>query len=208
MFVPPAFAEPDLPTLHQFIVHNSFGIVVSQVDGLPFATHIPILLRQAEGPNGTLVGHFARANPHWQQIAGQTAMVVFTGPHVYVSPTWYEATNVVPTWNYTAVHAYGRVELIEGGTPLLDILRDSVQRYEQGLPQPWRFEETGTFVERMMEQIVGFRIQIEKIEGKFKLSQNQPVERRTKVIRALERHADENSLAVAKLMRRTLPADE
>lgn len=208
MFVPPAFSESNLSKLHQFIVQNSFGVIVSQVDSLPFATHIPILLREAEGQYGTLVGHFARANPQWQQIAGQTAMVIFAGPHVYVSPTWYEAKHVVPTWNYTAVHAYGRVEVIEGGESLLDILKDSVQVYEQGMPQPWMLEETGTFVERMMEQIVGFRMKIEKMEGKFKLSQNHPIERRHKVIRALEHQGDENSLAVAKLMRHTLPSEE
>jgi transcriptional regulator len=123
-------------------------MIVSQVDGLPFATHIPFLLRQTEGQYGTLVGHVARANPHWRQFAGQTAMVVFTGPHVYVSPTWYEAQNVLPTWNYTAVHAYGRVEIIDGGEPLLDILKSTVQVYEKGMPEPWTFEGEGTFAER------------------------------------------------------------
>lgn len=207
MFVPPAFSEHDLSKLHQFIVQNSFGMIVSQVDGLPFATHIPVLLRPAEGRYGALVGHFARANPQWEQIAGQTAMAVFTGPHAYVSPTWYEAEHVVPTWNFTAVHAYGRVELIEGGEPLLDILRDSVRAYEHGMPRPWTLDVSGTFVERMMGQIVGCRLDIERIEGKFKLSQNHPVERRRKVIRSLEGQGDENSLAIAKLMRRTLPSE-
>lgn len=207
MFVPPAFAETDLPKLHQFIVQNSFGLVVSQVDGQPFATHIPILLRRAEGEYGTLAGHFARANPQWQQLVGQTALVIFTGPHVYVSPTWYEAKNMVPTWNYTAVHAYGRIELIDAGEPLLDILKESVRVYEQAMPQPWLFDGTGTFTERLMEQIVGFRMVIEKIEGKFKLNQNHPAERRQRVVRALERQGDENSVGVAKLMRATLSVE-
>jgi len=88
MFVPPAFAETDLSKLHRFIDQHSFGLVVSQVDGRPFGTHIPILLRRTEGPYGTLVGHFARANPQWRQVAGQTVLVVFAGPHAYVSPTW------------------------------------------------------------------------------------------------------------------------
>jgi transcriptional regulator len=204
MFVPPAFAVSDLPKLHQFITQNSFGLVVSQVDGVPFATHIPILLRRAEGEYGTLAGHFARANPQWRQLAGQTALVIFAGPHAYVSPTWYEAENMVPTWNYTAVHAYGRIELIDAGEPLLDILKESVQVYERAMPQPWVFEGTGTFTERLMEQIVGFRMVIEKIEGKFKLNQNHPAERRHRVVGALERQGDENSRAVAKLMRDTL----
>jgi transcriptional regulator len=208
MFMPPAFAESDLSKLHQFIVQNSFGLVVSQVDGQPFATHIPILLRETEGEYGTLAGHFARANPQWRQLTGQTALVVFAGPHVYVSPTWYEAENMVPTWNYTAVHAYGRVELIDGGEPLLDILKETVRVYEQAMPQPWAFDGSGTFTERLVEQVVGFRMQIEKIEGKFKLNQNHPAERRQKVIRALGQQGDENSLAVAKLMRNTLSVEK
>ena len=208
MFIPPVFAETDLSKLHHFIVQNSFGMIVSQVDGLPFATHIPFLLQQTVGQYGTLVGHVARANPQWQEVAGQTAMVVFTGPHAYVSPTWYEAQNVVPTWNYIAVHAYGRVEVIDGGEPLLEILKDTVQVYEQGMPQPWTFDGEGTFAERMMAQIVGFRMEIEKIEGKFKLNQNHPVERRQKVIRVLEQRSDENSLAVAKRMRDTITAEQ
>jgi transcriptional regulator len=208
MFVPPAFAETDLSKLHRFVDQNSFGLVVSQVDGRPFGTHIPILLRRTEGPYGTLAGHFARANPQWRQLAGQTALVVFAGPHAYVSPTWYEAQNTVPTWNYTAIHAYGRIELIDGGEPLLDILKVSVQTYERAMPEPWAFDGTGTFTERMMEQIVGFRMVIETLEGKFKLNQNHPAERRHKVVRALEGQGDENSLGVAKLMRDTLPVEE
>ena len=114
---------------------------------------------------------------------------------------------MVPTWNFTAVHAYGRVELIDGGEPLLAILKESVRVYEQAMPQPWVFEGTGTFTERLLEQIVGFRMAIERIEGKFKLNQNHPAERRQKVMAALGRQGDENSLGIAKLMRDTLPVE-
>lgn len=208
MFIPPAFSESDLSKLHAFIAQHSFAILVSQVDGLPFAPHIPILLEPGVGPYGTLVGHFARANRQWQQVAGQTAMAIFSGPHTYVSPTWYEASNVVPTWNYTAVHAYGQVELIESETSLRDILKASVQKYEQGMPEPWSIDESSPFIEKLTSQIVGFRMPIEKLEGKFKLNQHHPAERRHKVIRALEHQADENALALAALMRTTLPAEE
>jgi transcriptional regulator len=207
MYVPAAFAETDLTRLHDFIERHSFGLIVSQVDGLPFATHIPILLRRTEGQFGALAGHFARANSQWRQLAGQTALVVFAGPHAYVSPTWYEADNTVPTWNYTAVHAYGRAELIDGGEALLDILKDSVQVYEQGMPRPWTFDGTGAFTERLMGQIVGFRMEIEKVEDKFKLNQNHPAERRQRVIGALQRQGDENSLAVAAMMQVMLPVE-
>src|SRR4051794_32849261 len=135
MFIPPAFAETDHGKLHEFIIRNSFGVMVSQVDALPFATHIPFLLRPDEGQYGALAGHFARANPHWRELAGQTALAMFAGPHAYISPTWYESENTVPTWNYTAVHVSGQIQLIDGGEPLLDILRESVRVYERGMPQ-------------------------------------------------------------------------
>lgn len=204
MFVPPAFAETDLATLHTFIRRHSFGTLVSQVEGAPYATHLPLLLRPMEGTHGALVGHFARANPHWRHLAGQRVLAIFTGPHVYVSPTWYEAPNTVPTWNFTAVHASGTVELIDDGPSLRAILQESVATYEQGRQPMWTFDDTTTFAERMIEQIVGFRLVIERMEGKFKLSQNHPVERREKVIRALEQQPDEHSQGVAQLMRERL----
>src|SRR5262249_9518591 len=124
MYIPAVFAEPDLTRLHDFIEQHSFGLLVSQVDGLPFATHLPFLLERTAGPHGTLVGHMARANPQWREAGGQTALAIFSGPHVYISPTWYEAEQVVPTWNYTAVHVYGRVEVIDDEGALRDIVRE------------------------------------------------------------------------------------
>jgi transcriptional regulator len=208
MYTPSAFAEADLSRLHDFIEQNSFGLLVSQVDGLPFATHLPFLLERTTGPHGTLVGHMARANPQWREVAGQTALAIFSGPHVYVSPTWYEAEQVVPTWNYTAVHAYGRAEVIEAKAALLDIVQRSVQFYEQAMPRPWSFDPSSNFVERLLGQIVGFRVEVEKIEGKWKLNQNQPVERRRKVVAALRRQGGENAEAVAELMQAMLSAED
>jgi len=208
MYIPAAFAEADLNRLHDFIEQNSFGLLVSQVEGLPFATHLPFLLDRKVGPHGTLVGHLARANPQWWEAAGQTALAVFSGPHAYVSPTWYEAEQVVPTWNYTAVHAYGRVEVVQGAAALLEIVQRSVQVYERAMPRPWSFDPSSTFVERLLAQIVGLRIEVEKIEGKFKLSQNHPAERRQKVVRALQQQADEDALAVAAMMQAALPSED
>lgn len=200
MYVPAAFAETDLAKLHDFIEQNSFGLLVSQVDGVPFATHLPFLLERATGPHGTLVGHMARANPHWQELEGQTALAIFSGPHAYISPTWYEAEQVVPTWNYTAVHVYGRAQTIEDEPGLLDIVQRSVWFYEQSMPRPWSFDGTDTFAKRLLTQIVGFRIEIDKIEGKWKLNQNQPMERRKKVVRALNEQGGENAQAIAAMI--------
>ena len=208
MYIPAAFAESDLHPLYKLIEQNSFGVLVSQVDGQPFATHLPFLLQRTTGPHGTLIGHLARANPQWQQAGGQTALAIFSGPHAYISPTWYEAEQVVPTWNYTAVHAYGRIHIIEDESALLEIVRHFVQVYEKSMPQPWSFDPSTTFAERMLAQIVGFRLEIEKIEGKWKLNQNHPAERRRKVVRALRQRGDENALAVADLMQAMLSAGE
>ena len=208
MYVPAHFAETDPATLHDFIERHSFGLLVSQVEGVPFATHLPLLLDRDAGPHGTLVGHVARANPHWRELVGQTALAIFSGPHAYISPTWYESENVVPTWNYVAVHAYGPVELVEDRDAVLDIVRRSVKVYESGMPRPWALGEMSTFLDRMLSQIVGVRIAIERIEGKWKLNQNHPVERRKKVVDALTEQGGADALAIAAMMRGMLSGSE
>ena len=110
---------------------------MSQVDELPFATHLPFLLERTAGPHGCLIGHMARANPQWEQAGGQTALAVFSGPHAYISPTGYEAVQVVPTWNYAAVHVYGQVQIIVNESALLEIVQKTVRVYEQAMPRPW-----------------------------------------------------------------------
>ena len=207
MYIPVAFKEPNLITLHSFIEQNSFGLLVSQDGDRPFVTHLPFLLDRDAGNNGTLIGHMARANPQWRQLAEQTSLVVFSGPHAYISPSWYETADVVPTWNYTAVHAYGRVQIIDDQSSLLDIVQKSVAIYERSMPQPWRLD-VSTYAERLLAQIVGFRIEIVSIEGKFKLNQNHPIERREKVIRALRRQGGEDAKAIAEMMQETLTSSE
>jgi transcriptional regulator len=125
-------------------------------------------------------------------------LAVFSGPHAYISPTWYEAENVVPTWNYTAIHVYGKARLVHDMDALLQIVQASIAVYEAAMPKPWSLDADEAFVDRLLPQIVGFRIDIEKLESKFKLSQNLPVERREKVIRALRKQGGEDANAVAR----------
>lgn len=205
MYVPPAFAEQDPATLHDLIEQHSFGLLVSQVDGEPFATHLPLLLDRAAGPQGSLLGHLARANRQWKTLAGQTVLSVFSGPHAYISPAWYEAENVVPTWNYTAVHVSGRVVLLEDPDQLFALVAQMTDFYERTRPEPWSVGERNTFLDRLLPLIVGFRVEIDRIEGKWKLSQNHPVERRERMIRALAEQGTENATAIAQAMRATLP---
>jgi transcriptional regulator len=160
---------------------------------------LPFLLDAEAGPKGHLLGHMARANPQWRDVRGE-ALVVFTGPHAYISPAWYEQEGTVPTWNYIAVHAYGTFQVVEEREPLLDLLRRSVQTYESPRPQPWSFNESAPHIDMLLKGIVGFRIEITRLEGKWKLSQNHPEERRRRVIGALEARTDDDSQAIARLM--------
>lgn len=199
MFIPSSFKMSDPEEMFAFMRTYSFATLVTQGESGMVATHLPLLLNTSMGLNGTLLGHMARANPQWRDIAGE-ALVIFSGPHAYISPTWYEASGTVPTWNYVTVHAYGRAELIENRVALHEVLTRTVAFYEQGMPAPWSYDVTDPDLNKMLGGIVGFRIEISRLEGKAKLNQNHPEERRQKVIRALHNKADEDSQAVAELM--------
>jgi len=200
MYIPPAFAVTDPEKLHAFIEAHSFGLLVSTHGAEPFATHLPFLLDRAAGPNGTLVGHLARANPHWRALDGREALAVFSGPHAYISPTWYEAAEVVPTWNYVAVHAYGTARLVEDPDDLARILTEMVGAYERSLPRPWSIEPGSDYFQKMARAVVGFRVEVRRLEGKWKLNQNHPPERRERVIRVLQEAAGHDAQEVARLM--------
>lgn len=200
MYVPAAFRQTDPNLLFDFIERNSFGLLVSQVEGEPFASHLPFLLERSTGPHGTLVGHVALANPQWQHAQGQNVLAIFSGPHAYISPSWYEADNVVPTWNYIAVHVTGTLHLVQDEGALAKILQDFVAYYEASLSRPWSFDSTSDFAKKLIKAVVGFRVEISRIEGKWKLNQNRPPEQRDRVVQVLQTFTDENSLAIANLM--------
>jgi transcriptional regulator len=206
MYIPTAFEVKDQARLHDFIEAHSFGLLVSTHLGEPFATHLPFLLQRDAGPHGTLVAHLARANPHWHDLEGRPVLAVFSGPHAYVSPTWYESENVVPTWNYVAVHAYGTARLVDDPDALARILTATVDTYEQSMPQPWSIDTGTDFFHKFARGVVGIRIEIGRLEGKWKLNQNHPRERREKVIRVLEQSADLEAREIARLMRLDAPS--
>jgi transcriptional regulator len=199
MYVPTAFAEHDPAKLSEFMTRHSFAVLTTNSGGGLVASHLPLLFDPDAGPNGYLLGHMARANPQWRTVEGE-ALAVFSGPHAYVSPAWYEEAGTVPTWNYAAIHAYGAFHVVEERTALLEILCRSVAAYENGRPEPWIFDESEPHVDTTLKAIVGFRIEITRLEGKWKLSQNHSEARRERVIRQLSRREDENSKAIAALM--------
>jgi transcriptional regulator len=199
MYVPAAFQVDDPEKIAQFIADHSFATVITQHEGVPFASHVPLLFDREIGPHGTLVGHLARLNLQWQDAVdaaeGIPALAIFSGPHTYISPTWYAEPNTVPTWNYVAVHATGKLTLLTDEQRLLESLTRTVNIYESNQPQPWRLEDQDpAFIQKLLGGIVGFEIAIEKLEGKWKLNQNQSAARRERVIATLtqsNRHDDQ-----------------
>ncbi len=211
MYIPASFAERNLSKLHDFVTANSFATLVSASShqpgnfSEPLASHLPLLCDRRAGPLGRIVGHMAAANPHWRDLDGQKVLAIFSGPHAYISPTWCETDNAVPTWNYVAVHVVGTVRIERDPTRLDEIVRAYVEFYEATMPDPWRLDSAEPdFVARMLDAIVGFTIEIERIEGKWKLSQNHQPERREMVIRGLQALGGEDRVRIANLMAETI----
>ncbi|MCH6268018.1 FMN-binding negative transcriptional regulator [Neobacillus citreus] len=201
MYIPKHFKIEDEEIIYDFMENNSFATLVSQHNGEPYATHLPLTIHKKEG---VLYGHFARPNGQWKDIASQKVLVIFQGPHCYISPSWYETNKAVPTWNYVAVHVYGQLEIVEDGQELLDALAEMVTTYEKPNSSYQLKDVDPGFIEGMTKGIVGFRINITKIEGKAKLSQNHTVERQELVIKQLESSTDQNDRLIAGLMRNNL----
>lgn len=195
MYVPKSFRVDDRKKMENFIKENSFGILYSNGRNGPEANHLPFLLKE-----NTLFGHMAKMNKQWETVQGEV-LAVFPGPHAYISPTWYEEKDVVPTWDYAAVHVYGTFEPVHEGDELERILRESVDFYESAMPEPWKLETGSDYFKRSLKAIVGFKIGITRMEGKWKLNQNHKSERREKVVRQLEQRNDENSLNIAKMIK-------
>lgn len=197
MYIPKHFLVEDRGEIYDFIDHHGFGILFSTHNGSPVASHLPFQLNRDDG---CLYGHFARANEQWQDIVDQEALIVFHGPHAYISSSWYETNQSVPTWNYVAVHAYGAIELIEDQAGIMQSLNRLVAKYEQP-DSPYQLDETNQeFTEKLSKSIVAFRMRIDRLEGKWKLSQNHSEDRQRSVIAHLERSQSEDARKIAELM--------
>jgi transcriptional regulator len=202
MYLPNSFREDDPALLHVLMRRYNFAVLVTEHDGAPFATHLPVIVDAARGPHGTLLAHMARANPQWRAFAGgREALVIFQGPHAYVSPAWYEIMPSVPTWNYAIVHAYGIPRVVEDRDRLRAMLETLVDIHEAARTPPWRMELPDDYFDRMMRAIVGFEIEITRLEGKLKLSQNRGEGDQRRVAAALAESEDPLSVAVAEMMR-------
>ena len=172
MYLPPHFdRSADAAALDALIARDPFVTLVSQHEGAPMATHLPVLARR-DGDGLYLRGHWARPNPQWPSITGQTVLAIVHGPHAYVSPRWYpDPMRAVPTWNYAIAHLYGPIRLVTDEHELLALVDALARRFETG-PAPWRLADTEPAAQRMVAGIVGFELTATRVELKHKLSQN------------------------------------
>ena len=214
MYVPSSFAETDLATLHAFIDAHPLSTVVtaSATEGL-LASPLPLVLDRAAGPNGTLAGHFARANPQGRQVLGGPvdALVIFTGPDAYITPEWYrtkqETGKVVPTWNYIAVHAYGVLRAHDDPQFLRRHLETLVHRHEGARPVPWQVSDAPEdYIAQQMKAIIAVELRIDRVEGKWKMSQNRSDEDIEGVVRGLGASASSADQSVAKIVSERRPS--
>lgn len=201
MYIPEHFAMTETTVAYKVIQENSFATLFSVHKGKPFATHLPLLLNKEKT---YLYGHFARSNTQWKDIQNQTVLSIFHGPHCYISPSWYETNQAVPTWNYVTLHVYGEVELIEDEHELMSSLNDMVLEYEAP-DNSYRLQDVDVELLRgMTKGIQGFKIKINKMEGKAKLSQNHSLHRQELIIKQLEQIPFPNEQQIASLMKANL----
>jgi transcriptional regulator len=206
MYSPTTFRVDDLDQLHAQIARSPLAILVTQGEQGLHASHLPLLLDPDAGPHGRLLGHFARANRQWRDLAaGAEVLVIFPGASAYVSPGYYPSKardhKVVPTWNYETVHAWGRAEVFDEPTRLRELVGRLSDHHESAQAQPWSLADApADYLDAMLRAIVGFALPIERIAGKRKLSQNQPAENFAGVREALAASSTPNEQEVAQLM--------
>jgi transcriptional regulator len=200
MYIPEHFRVSDHATALAFMRANPFAILISATDDGPFATHVPVVIRES-GEQVIIRGHVAKANPHWRYLEQEPhCLVIFHGPHAYISPTNYTTRENVPTWNYGAVHVYGNARVFSAPDELLGVLHQLIPMFEPAYAERWA-SLSQAYRERMLSHIVGFEIAVTKIEAKFKLSQNRTREEQGNVIASLSQATDSTVSGVARLMR-------
>ncbi len=203
MYVPPPFAQTDPAEIATFMRKHSFATVVTHDGHVPFASQVPVLHYREPGPHGRIIAHIARANPQWRHFDnGQEVLVMFHGPHAYISPAWYQTQPAVPTWNYAAVHAYGRPRIITNHSVLVSMLEELVETYERDRENRWPGVLPEEYRDKMIGGIVGFEIEITRIEAKYKLGQNRSAADIQSVVSALGASSDETGRELAAMMAR------
>ncbi len=198
MYIPKSLTMEPENSVAQFISDYGFGILMSE--SLE-ATHLPFLHAANEGELGTLYSHMARANSHWNELQDKQVMVVFAGPHAYISPTWYASGPAVPTWNYAAVHVYGKFELLSD-EQTIQVVKDTVKKYEpELLNNPQVMPED--YQQKLSKAIVSFKLTISRVDAKHKLGQQRKIEDQQGVVEALESSDNLDAVGLSQYMRKT-----
>lgn len=204
MYIPKLFEETNIEVLHRLISSYPFASMVTATDSGINADHIPFIIDQVPPPLGKLRGHIARANPLWRDLSDDAeTMIIFQGPQTYISPSWYptkkETGKVVPTWNYAVVHVHGRLRFIHDKKWLLSLVETLTEKHETSRDQPWQVSDApDDFVDKMLGSIVGTEIEITRLEGKWKVSQNRPKKDKHGVIEGLHAERDTASSMLVK----------
>ncbi len=201
MYVPSFFKVENTEEIRDFITHHAFGIVISQTNEKLLASHIPLLLSTNSKGKNILTGHLSKANPQWKSFESERqVLVIFQGPHTYISSSWYDHNNV-PTWNYMAAHVYGTLRFLSE-EELLNSLRILTDKYEINSVNPVSLDTMDKkMLSAQLKGIVGFEIEVEEIQAAFKLSQNRDEKNHLRIIDELEKKGDENSALIAKKMK-------
>ena len=201
MYIPELYKNENEEEINAFLQKNSFGILVNRTNGKLWATHIPLELDTNENGKSILFGHISKENPQWESFESDAqVLAIFSGPHSYVSSSWYEKENV-PTWNYIAVHIYGKIKIIEGDAVVAS-LKKLTDKYEQNSVNPVRIEELSSKTMRQTSGIIAFEIEIESIEAVKKMSQNRNEKDYQNVISELEKTKETSALEVANIMKK------
>lgn len=198
MYTPSHYQNKNLEDVKEFLRQNAFGILINQVEGRPWATHIPLELDRDENGQDVLIGHISKANPQWKYFKeGEPLLAIFNGPHSYISSSWYQKEEV-PTWNYIAVHVYGTIEILNEKT-LLESLHSLVDKYEKESTDPISLHHMSDRTMDQIRGIVGFKIRITEIQATYKLSQTRP-EDHPRIIEELKRTKNSGSHEIAYIM--------
>lgn len=202
MYTPSYYNEKDRSTLIEFMQAHNFATLVSSSNNMPIASHLPFIVDKAD-EKIILTSHIARANPQWKTLLNNELLIIFQGPHAYISPSNYEKKQNVPTWNYMAVHAYGKAKIIENHYEVVSLMERIIKHFENDFIQQWK-TLSAEYIDGMLKAIVCFEIEITKLEGQFKLSQNKTKQEQQTIISNLEKSENPIEQALAQEMKKKL----
>ncbi len=203
MYNPTIYKITDLQEIIKFIRKYSFGLIINTRDNTPLATHLPFHTRKENG-NLVIYGHFAKANKQWQSLDSGKTLIIFSEPHAYISPSHYDHEQNVPTWNYCSVHCYGTAKVIEDESKCFELLRDLIEANDLPYLSNWDTRIGDDYKSKMLKGIVMFRIEVEDIQARYKLSQNRSINEQQRVSEYLVQHSDSNARVIGEMMSKNL----